>query len=51
MEQTNIHTLTREYSIGVSRPGLVKRFTCRGNGGFLRILGLNCRYMLRCVGN
>ena len=31
--------LTREYSIGVSRPGLVKRFTCRGTVGFSEYSG------------
>ncbi len=31
--------------------GPVWRFTCRVNGGLYLILGLNRRYMPRCVGN
>ncbi len=38
-------------AIGVSRFSPVWRFTCRVNGGFILILGLNRRYMPRCVGN
>ncbi len=47
----HIRALTRQYSIGVSRFSPVWRFTCRVNGGFILILGLNRRYMPRCVGN
>ena len=47
----HILTLTRQYAIGVSRPGPVWKFTCGVNGRFLPILSLNWRYMLRCVGN
>ena len=47
-----IHILTRQYSYQrfPSRSG-VWGFTCRVKGGFLLILGLNRRYMPRCVGN
>ncbi len=48
----HIRALTRQYDYRrFPRPGPVWKFTCGVNGRFLPILGLNWRYMLRCVGN
>ncbi len=47
----HIRALTRQYSYRRFRFSPVWRFTCRVNGGFILILGLNRRYMPRCVGN
>ncbi len=48
----HIRALTRQYSYRrFPFQSGVWRFTCRANGGFIPILGLNRRYMPRCVGN
>ncbi len=47
----HIRALTRQYSYRRFPFQSGERFTCRVNGGFILILGLNRRYMPRCVGN
>ena len=47
----HIRTLTRQYSCRHLPPGPVWEVTCRVNGGYLPILGLNWRYMPRRVGD